>query len=145
LTTSAYSDGEDRLQILGDEYTIKLGAEATGGAYSLVEILCRPGGGTPLHVHSREDEGFYILEGEIEFRQGEEFVTATAGMALQAPRNIPHYFANRTEAPARLLVMMLPGGAEAMFHELAALPSGPPDMDQLVEITGRYGIALVAG
>lgn len=135
----------DRLRVLGDEYTIQLGAEATGGAYALVETLCNPGGGTPLHVHSREDEAFYILDGEIEFRLGDQFVTATAGMALHAPRNVPHYFANRTNSPARLLVTMLPGGGEAMFYELASLPPGPPDMDALLEITRRYGIELIAG
>ncbi len=135
--------GRPRLTVLGDEYVIQLGGAETAGTYTVLEILCRPGGGTPLHAHSREDECFVVLEGEVEFLLHGESRVARAGDIVHGPRNVPHAFSNRTALPARLLVMAVPAGIEAMFEDLAALPPGPPDPPRLLEITGRYGVSLL--
>lgn len=78
------------LQVLGETYTFKAVGEETGGAYALVEIATPPQLGPPLHVHRREDEGFYVLAGEYAIQVGDRRITATSGSFAFLPRNIPH-------------------------------------------------------
>lgn len=131
------------LHVFGDEYTIKLSGQHTDCGYALIEIECRPGGGTPLHVHTRELECFVVLEGQFMFVLGEATYTMGPGAAFHAPANVPHSFANNTDLPARMLVMIQPAGSEILFEEIAAMPPGPPDIDKLTEICLRYGIQLL--
>ena len=74
-------------------------SEETGGAFALGEALIRPGGEPPLHVHAREDETFYVLEGEITFQRGHERIDAGAGDAVFMPRGRPARL--RRAAPTR--------------------------------------------
>src|SRR6267142_3098873 len=64
----------------------------TGGAYCLLEVSLAPGIGVPRHTHTREDEGYYVLSGELEVIVGEEIFILKAGDTLIAPRDIPHFF-----------------------------------------------------
>jgi quercetin dioxygenase-like cupin family protein len=98
----------------GSLMQIKARAADTGGSLGLVEGQFYRGFGPPLHVHSREDEAFYILEGEIRFRQGEEDFTAGTGDWVWGPRGVPHAFKVVSET-ARALVLVTPGGFEEMF------------------------------
>jgi hypothetical protein len=68
------------VSLVGDVYRFLATGEDTNGKYALIEAIVGPGGGPPPHVHSREEEGFYILEGEITFTINGERVMATAGM-----------------------------------------------------------------
>ena len=70
------------------------GRRDTGGQYSVFETITRPGMGTPLHVHHREEETFYVLKGEYEFHVGAETIRATPGTLLIGPRDVPHWFRN---------------------------------------------------
>jgi quercetin dioxygenase-like cupin family protein len=101
---------------------IKARAEDTGGALGLVEANFYQGFGPPLHVHSREDEGIYVLEGEIRFRQGDDEFVAGPGSLVWGPRGVPHAFKVESEG-ARALVIVTPGGFEQMFEEGGA-PAG---------------------
>lgn len=92
--------------VLGDLIHGKVSATDTNGAFSMVEEVVPPGGGTPPHVHSREDEVFYVLEGECEFWTREGTVRAKAGETVHAPRNIPHCFRNVSDHPARMLTLI---------------------------------------
>src|SRR3989337_1708410 len=74
------------------------------------------GCGPPLHVHSREDEALYVLEGQIRFRQGDDEFVAGPGTWVWGPRGVPHAFKVESEA-ARALVVVTPGGFERMFEE----------------------------
>ena len=75
--------GEGRtIGVVGDVYRFMATGEETNGKYATWEAIVPPGGGPPPHVHSREEEGFYILEGEITFQIGEKRVVATAGMSI---------------------------------------------------------------
>jgi quercetin dioxygenase-like cupin family protein len=77
---------------------IKATAADTGGQMTIVEVTEHPGAEAPLHVHHREDEGFWVLEGTVTFEVGETTIEATAGDYLFAPRDIPHRFVVATAA-----------------------------------------------
>jgi quercetin dioxygenase-like cupin family protein len=130
-------DGE-RLSVIGDAQTIKLDGAMTNGLFAMIEQNNDQGAGVPLHVHTREDETFYVCEGEVTFQIGEIEVHAPAGAAVYLPRGVPHGF--RVDKPTRALLSVHPAGAEGMFRELSKLPPGPPDMVQVTRICAEYGI-----
>ena len=78
----------------GDHYTFLVTGEETGGAYFVMQALVPPGGGPPPHVHTREDETFYLLEGQVEFLFGEETIVAGPGDFVNVPRGTVHRFLN---------------------------------------------------
>ena len=109
--------------------SVRLRTEETGGALSLMENRVAPGfPGPPLHHHDF-DETFYVLEGELTFQVVNELVTAGPGDVVFAPRGVAHTFANRGDAPARILLVCTPAGFERYFARMAAERSGvaPPD------------------
>jgi mannose-6-phosphate isomerase-like protein (cupin superfamily) len=99
------------IAVVGDVYRFLATGEDTDGKYALWEALVGPGGGPPPHVHSREEEGFYVLEGEITFTINGERVVATAGMFANMPVGTPHSFKNQTNRPARMLISVAPCGS----------------------------------
>src|SRR5262249_43918796 len=107
--------------LVGDVYRFLATGEDTNGKYALIEALVGPGGGPPPHVHSREEEGFYTLEGEITFTINGERVVATAGMFANMPVGTPHSFKNESNKPAKMLVSVAPAGLEKMFMEIGVL------------------------
>ena len=128
---------------------IKARAEDTGGALGLVDASFYKGFGPPLHVHSREEEAMYVLEGEIRFRQGDEEFLAEPGTWVWHPRGVAHAFKVNSET-ARALVLVTPGGFERMFEE-GGIPAGesarPPeqeyDPEAAVAISKRFGFDVV--
>jgi quercetin dioxygenase-like cupin family protein len=123
----------------------------TNGAYALWEALVPPGGGPPPHVHSREEEGFFILEGEITFTINGERIVAGAGTFINASVGVPHNFTNASNQPARMLISVAPAGLEQMFFEVGVpLPDGastavPPtreDIEKLLAVAPSYGIEI---
>jgi mannose-6-phosphate isomerase-like protein (cupin superfamily) len=83
----------DKYWIVGDHPTFKLSSSETGGAYCLAENWVDAGGGPPPHLHGKEDELFYVLQGKLQFVRGDNFFTATPGDAVFLPRGI--YIAGR--------------------------------------------------
>jgi len=107
---------------------VLLRSEESEGAVGVVESHVPPGWeGPPLHHHPF-DEGFYVLEGELTFQLGEELRSATPGDFVFAPADAVHTFANLSDAPARYLVVVTPGGFERYFERRAAKVKGvePP-------------------
>src|SRR5262249_59416048 len=90
---------------------------STGGALTVIET--RIGAGPPLHVHDREDECFYVLDGELSIRCGDDSFGAAAGSFVFLPRRRPHRF-SAAGGPARLLLIAVPGGIEDYFREINA-------------------------
>lgn len=130
--------------LLGLETTVKVTAADSGGAYILSEQVIPPGMGVPPHVHTQEDEVFFVLEGEIEFLVGDKTVIGRAGDILHAPRHVPHAYKGAGVTPSRARFMAMPGDIEAMFAQLASWPSNePPDLAKLAELCGKYGISFV--
>ncbi len=105
------------IAVVGDVYRFMATSEETNGKYAMWEAIVPPGGGPPPHVHSREEESFYILDGEITFQIGEERAIATAGMFANMPVGTPHSFKNESSQPARMLISVAPAGLEEMFFE----------------------------
>jgi quercetin dioxygenase-like cupin family protein len=126
----------------GDHYTFLVTGEETGGAYFVMEALVPPGGGPPPHIHNREDETFYLLEGQIEFLLGDEIVTAGPGDFVNVPRGTVHRFRNTGAETARLVLTFTPAGIERWFEEtLESAPSEvhPQDVpDNHQEVAERY-------
>ena len=139
------------IAVVGDVYRFLATGEDTDGKYALWEAIVPPGGGPPPHVHSREEEGFYILEGEITFQIGDERVVATAGMFANLPAGTPHSFKNESNLPAKMLISVAPAGLEQMFFEVGvpveqgattALPPTKAEIDKLLAIASGYGIEI---
>jgi quercetin dioxygenase-like cupin family protein len=137
---------------VGDVYRILATGEQTGAAYALCEARVLPGGGPPPHVHRREDESFFILEGEIRFTLDGRSILARAGSFLQSPRNLPHAFKNESSAPARMLILTVPSGFEKFLAEFAQrVPSfdSPPlpvtegEIQKLLAVAPKYGIEIL--
>jgi mannose-6-phosphate isomerase-like protein (cupin superfamily) len=136
--------------VLGDRLTFKLGAKDTGGALSMAEAWIVPGGGPPPHVHHREDEMFYLLDGRLQFVLGEELIDAGPGDALFLPRGVPHTFKNASSVPARAVVFAMPCGFENFIPEFATpveqSPEAPPVtqevIDRLLGACPRFGLEM---
>ncbi|HEY7691713.1 MAG TPA: quercetin 2,3-dioxygenase [Gaiellaceae bacterium] len=130
--------------------TIKATAETTGGAYGLFESLIAPGSSPPLHVHHREDEAFWVLEGELTMVCGDETFSAGPGAYAFLPRGVPHTFVVEGDRPARMLTLLSPGGGERFFAEAGRPPeaeglppAGPPDVEKLRRVGAEYGNEIV--
>src|ERR1700732_2874171 len=92
--------GEGRaVAVVGDVYRFLAVGEETNGKYAMWEAVVPPGGGPPPHVHSREEEGFYILEGEITFTVNGERIVAKSGIFANMPVGTPHSFKNESSQP----------------------------------------------
>ena len=145
--------GEGRtIAVVGDVYRFLTTCAETGGKYAMWEAIVPPGGGPPPHVHSREEESFYVLEGAVTFRFGEETLTATAGMFANMPVGMAHSFKNESGATARMLISVAPAGLEEMFLEVGTplvegATAGPPpsheEVERLLAAAGRYGLEIL--
>jgi mannose-6-phosphate isomerase-like protein (cupin superfamily) len=110
--------GEGRsLWVLGELVTCKTTSEQTGGAYSLFEVTTQPGGRDLPHVQHREDEAFYVLEGEYEFLIEGHTIRAGASYLLYVPKGTLHAHKNVGERVGRMLVSQTPGGLYERFFE----------------------------
>jgi mannose-6-phosphate isomerase-like protein (cupin superfamily) len=127
------------VSLRGTEVVFKVESGGGVGA-SCVEFIAAPGFDTGLHVHERLEETFYVLDGEFEFRAGEKSYRATAGACMYVPPGVPHAFANRGTAPARLLLTLAPAGHDRYFDELAEVlaAEGPPDSGEIAALRKRY-------
>jgi len=138
------------LWFLRNRIIVKATAETTGGAFGLVETLIAPGFSPPMHVHHREDESFYVLDGEMTMQCGERRFCAEAGAFVFLPRGVPHSFVVEGDRPARVLTLLTPGGGEGVFIEGGRTPDAdglppltPPDIEALTRVSGRYGAEIV--
>ena len=138
------SDDGRHFNIMGAMMTYKVTSEETGGAYSLAVETTPPHGGIPLHVHSREDEAMYILEGEYEIQCGDQFFRATAGAFVFLPRSVPNRYQNVQATPGKFLHIVSPGGFEKLVEETGQLTaSGTPDMQKVKETARKHGIEFL--
>ncbi|GAA4884029.1 cupin domain-containing protein [Actinomycetospora straminea] len=136
-------EGQELPSPTGDRITVKLGTGDTAGALSAVEIVNSPSSGPPLHIHRREDEVWWILEGHYRFRVGDTLVDLEPGGMAFGPRDVPHAFANVGESPGRLLVITTPGGLEQFFERSAALRATTADPQRLTELGLAHGLEFI--
>src|SRR2546422_8982680 len=133
--------------VVGDVYRFLATGEDTNGKYALWEAIVPPGGGPPPHGHSREEEGFYVLEGKITLQIGDKRLVATAGMFANMPVGTPHSFKNETNRTAKMLISIAPAGLEQMFFEVGqpapvgsttASPPTKEDIEKFLAVAPRY-------
>lgn len=131
---------------------IKSSTETTDNAVAVIELLWPQGSGSPLHVHRREDEWFYVIEGEVTFWVGGTTIVAPAGSFVYGPRDVPHTFLVTSSPTARFLMVTEP----AMFadfvralsvpaQELTLPPASvtPPDEERLVATAAEWGMEIL--
>lgn len=145
----ASGDGES-VWSLGGRFTTKVGGEAAEGRFTLVESVAFQTTEPPLHVHHREDEAWYVLDGRMTFYVADQVLEAPTGSFVFAPRGLPHTFTVDIE-PTRVLVLASPGGFERFALEFGTPadsdtpPAGLslPHPDVLGPVAERYGIEVV--
>ena len=121
--------------------THKLTGQQTGGAYYLFESLFGPGDGNRLHIHRREDEVGYVLEGALEIRLADQTVVVEAGSVAHLPKNVPHAIRNPLKTPSRYLFMTIPAGLDQWFDALeTARRDGTLDDALYRKLSLDYGI-----
>lgn len=154
VAATARTDLERSVWYSGYLLTFLATGEDTGGSFALVEELGRKGTSAepPLHVQTREEECFYIIEGEMRFIIGDELIAAPAGTFVRLPPHVPHRFEIVSE-DVRMLNLLVPAGFERFFRELSeparslTVPpasEGPPDIDRLLATARKYGVEVVS-
>ncbi len=137
----------------GSLMTIKAGADATAGTLTVMEQALPAGFAAPPHVHHAEDEPWYVLEGRVRFFCQDKAFDAEPGSFVFLPKDIVHSFRVDESAPARMLLMGVPGGVEQFFatagepapERMLPPPPGPAELDRVRALAREYGIDILGG
>jgi quercetin dioxygenase-like cupin family protein len=148
----ALASGEgDGLWFFNGLMTVKAGGPDTNNAFTLIEAECPAGFGPPPHIHHDEEEGFYVLEGELSITCGEQTWNASPGAFALLPRGIPHSFRVSDAGNARMLQITSPAQFERFAAEMGkpaeTMTIPPPsdiDVDKLMRVAPAYGIEMLA-
>jgi quercetin dioxygenase-like cupin family protein len=149
ITLSA--DEGEALWFIGSLTTIKASGQSTAGRVAVIEHLSPRGSGSPLHVHHREDEWFYVIEGELTLWVGGRAISAPAGSFVYGPRDIPHTYTVSSDI-ARFLVVTEPAGFENFVRTLAqpaaerVIPPStaePADVEAMTRLAAEHGIDIL--
>lgn len=140
-------------RVIDDIVTFIATGEDTGGAYSMFEVRTPAGSGVPPHIEHRDDETFYVLEGQYAFQIGDETHNLGPGDYARIIRGTPHTFRNIGETQGRTLVVTMPGGVHEHFFAEAGDPIddplnpgervGPPDFDRVMAACINNGIEIL--
>ena len=145
-------DTQAAIWFLGALAQVRVSGAQTGGAFALADHLAPRGNASPVHVHDRDDETFFVLDGELWVFAGEEEHTAGPGTVAVLPRRLRHAYVV-TSARARFLTLHTPAGFEQFAAEvgeparaltLPPPPAGPPDFAALAQAAARHHIAILA-
>jgi quercetin dioxygenase-like cupin family protein len=135
--------------LAGDRYTVLTNGQDTNGAFALVHAVVPPGGGPPPHRHTREDEAFYVLAGDVTVHADGRTFTASHGTWVTLARGSLHWFRNDGKDTATMLVLVTPAGLEQYFLEAGQPvvdPSEqppPPDVDKMLALAPKYGLEIL--
>jgi mannose-6-phosphate isomerase-like protein (cupin superfamily) len=141
LAAHVFSAGGNREwfePIPGEKIAMRVETHHTNGAFSLTEIIVAPQAGPPLHIHHDTDELLYVIEGTVDFQcNGESFRTGPGGFAA-IPRGALHAFRNFENDPARMIVLLTPGGFEQFMHAINGRP-----MSEFADVAARFGLRVI--
>ena len=135
-----------------DQITFLITGEETGGAFFMAEVSVPPGGGPPPHVHTREEESFYLMQGTLIIHVGGKTLNASPGDFVQLPRGVVHSFRNAGNVDVKMLLVVTPAGLEKFFEEAfdpaADRTAAPPPatgalLARLLAAASRYGLELL--
>lgn len=136
--------------VVGEKYVLLVTGQDTGGKYAIVEGFCTPQGGPPPHFHTREDENFYVLAGEVEFMVEGKLTKVGPGTTVSVPKGTLHTYKALTPG-TRILVEVVPAGLEAFFAEVGEpIPNAdapvPPvteaHIQKVIATAPKYGIEI---
>lgn len=151
LTGSVYD--RPKFAVVGVGYSKLITSEQTNGQYELLKFVFPKGSGPPRHLHNREDECYYILEGEFEATVGEKTFTISEGEFVHLPRKVPHTIRNLREEMSSFLCWVIPGNMGAFFDRVKkpwpedaefAPPLTPEDIHALMEAAKDFDLILFA-
>ena len=151
IMQAVFCSGEGiHLWVLGMYMVIKALGNDTGGTYSIWENRILPGQGPPLHVHTQEEETWYVLEGELTWTVGDNEFHAKQGSFINLPRFVPHAFLNKSNKPARMMQTYAPAGSENWFLDIgtpATDPNTPPvptkeEIERALKLGNQYGMVF---
>lgn len=137
---------------MGSLFETLVTAGQTGGALDAAVVTQPPGLATPLHVHTREAEAWFVLDGTLTYRAGDQLVDLAGGDFIYLPRDVPHAFRITGARPARYLVLAVPGDVLGLYEEVGTpaperrLPDGgipPEDIARWLELAPAYGLRVV--
>lgn len=132
------------LNILGDTLIVKISGRDSGGELFLGLAEAEPGSGPPPHIHQREDETFYCLEGEFEGFCGDQKFRLTPGMTAFLPRGVVHAWKCSSSKRGRMIVAFTPATFEGFFEEVGALtPTEQSDIPRVLAIGKKYGLEFL--
>jgi quercetin dioxygenase-like cupin family protein len=134
------------IQFFKQTIAVLASASETNCVLGAIEVASPRGAVPPLHVHEREDEAFYVLDGEYRVFIGDDVIKASPGAWVWGPRAVPHGYQIDSEH-GRHLSLVMPAGFEAFFEEVAAIatPSADPrnEIGRLTAVAARYGVELL--
>lgn len=132
---------------LRNSYVDCLATAAHSQYMSLFEFYVAPGFDTGAHYHTRIEEFFYVLEGELDLRKGDDVIHAGPGTFVHVAPGTAHFIANRGAKPARILLGCMPPGHEGYFAELSVLlaKDGPPDPEAVGALRKKYDTIQLSG
>jgi quercetin dioxygenase-like cupin family protein len=125
-------EGEE-VTVGGSPYFLKARADDTAGAFSFMEINLKSGSEPPPHIHHKEVELFYLLDGEMTFVTGGQTIPAQSGGLVQLPIAMPHFYSVLGDGTAKALLISIPGGLEDLFRTLDSLNGAPPTAAQALK------------
>ena len=132
------------LSVMGIDITVKLSGEDTGDAYSIVELSMPPGNGPGMHIDTRWDESWYVIEGTFEFYLGGEQIEAVAGNFAYARKGIPHSFRNIGKTVGKIMMIAVPSGVENFFRDVhQSTLEGKTGKETKMNITRSHGIESI--
>ena len=148
------SDAGSMTWAMGSLFEHLATADDTGGTLGVARVTQPPGIATPLHVHSREDEAFFLLEGQMTYQAGEDVHHLVAGSFIWLPRGVPHAFRVTGERPVVFIGLTVPGALLHLYDEVGLpaaerrLPGqdGRPMAEEIArwnEVGPRYGLRVV--
>jgi quercetin dioxygenase-like cupin family protein len=134
-------DGVRKRNPLGGDMTFIVTGEQSNGALAAMEAVNAPGEGPPLHLHNREDETVYVLEGEFRWKLGDELSVVGPGSFVFIPRGLAHTFQVIGEQPGRMLVTFSPAGMDRFFDRLSSTEEFDPDAFR--DVGAEHGMDVV--
>lgn len=139
------AEAGETLELRGTKVRVLCTAADSVGA-STFEFLTEPGWDTGSHYHSKIEEQFYVVDGEMELRVGDRVIVGRAGTFVTIPTGVAHAFANRSDRQAKMLIVTTPPGHEKYFADLAEILARPgaPDPDEIARLRARYDTIQVS-
>ena len=145
-------EGIRSLWVFDELLTLKVPSHRTGGAYALFEVITQPGAGPPSHVHHREEETLYVLEGVYEFLIDGYTMKVEAGSLIYVPKGALHAHKGVGDGSGRMVLIQTPGGLYERFFDKVGKPAdreaasldfeNQPDMEKVVKVAAEYGIEM---